>query len=83
MPGYEKYSAMRDRAKAVSWDQLLASGVVICGETDFVIEELTKVRDETGIDHILSWTRVGGFPEEKVKEHMTRMRDRIMPALRR
>jgi natural product biosynthesis luciferase-like monooxygenase protein len=80
--GYEWYTQIRDMASAVEWEQLLAHGAVVCGETDYVSERIAEIRDVVGITHFLCWTRLGGLAEEKVRGHMERMRDRVMPALR-
>ena len=70
VPSYEGYETMRDMASAVEWDELLGHGTVICGETDFVTERVEEIRDVVGIDHMLSWTRVGGLAEDKVLGHV-------------
>ncbi len=80
--GYEWYTDMRDLVNVIEWDQLLQAGAVICGESDFVSERLAELKEVTGIDHLLGWTRLGGIPEELVGAHMERMRDSIMPSLR-
>ena len=80
--GYEWYTQIRDLANVVEWDQLLSHGAVICGESDFVTEKLTELKELTGIDHLLGWTRLGGMADELVTAHMERMRDTVMPALR-
>jgi natural product biosynthesis luciferase-like monooxygenase protein len=82
VPSYEAYAPFRDLAASVSWDELLASGTVICGDTDHVTESLRDIGETAGVDHILSWTRVGGLAEDLVQGHMEKMRDKIMPALR-
>ncbi len=42
--GYENYTLFRDAAKVLEWDQLLATGAVICGEADYVTERLAEIR---------------------------------------
>jgi natural product biosynthesis luciferase-like monooxygenase protein len=79
---YEWYTQIRDLASVVEWDTLLTHGAVICGETDFVSEKLAELKELTGIDHLLGWTRLGGISDELVQGHMERMRDSVMPALR-
>ena len=80
--GYEWYTDLRDAVNAVEWDQLVEHGAVICGETDYVNERLAELKEVTGIDHLLGWTRLGGISEEHMTGHMERMRDTIMPSLR-
>jgi len=80
--GYENYTLFRDAAQVLDWDQLLATGAVICGEADYVTERLAEIRDSIGVTTMLCWTRMGGLPRELVMAHMEYMRDRVMPALR-
>jgi len=79
---YEWYTQMRDLASVVEWQTLLDHGAVICGEADFVTEQLAELKEVTGIDHLLCWTRLGGLSDELILGHMERMRDSVMPALR-
>ncbi len=80
--GYEWYTQIRDLASVVEWDTLLDHGAVFCGESEFVAERIQEIRDVTGVDHILGWTRLGGMDDELVTAHMERMRDAVMPSLR-
>jgi natural product biosynthesis luciferase-like monooxygenase protein len=79
---YEWYTVLRDLASVVEWDQLLAHGAVVCGEPDYVAEQVAQLRDVVGVDHLLCWTRLGGLAPAKVARHMELMRDRVMPAVR-
>ncbi|MEE3330921.1 MAG: LLM class flavin-dependent oxidoreductase [Myxococcota bacterium] len=80
--GYEWYTAMRDAVNAVEWEQLVEHGTVLCGESAYVAEHLHELKEVTGIDHLLGWTRLGGMPTELLMGHMERMRDTVMPELR-
>ena len=80
--GYEWYTDIRDLASVVEWEPLIEHGAVICGETPYVIERLQEMKEMTGIDHLLGWTRLGGLSDDLVTSHMELMRDEIMPALR-
>jgi len=82
VPGYETYTGIRDLASVVEWQTLLDHGAVFCGDSDHVIEKLSELKEEMGIDHLLGWTRLGGLAEDLITGHMERMRDRVMPALR-
>ncbi|MCP4037568.1 MAG: LLM class flavin-dependent oxidoreductase [bacterium] len=80
--GYEWYTEIRDLASKVEWSTLLEHGAVICGETSYVTEQLRELKETTGIDHLLGWTRLGGLADELVTSHMENMRDEVMPELR-
>lgn len=81
VPGYEQYTVYRDAAAVLEWDQLLATGVTICGEADYVTARIAEIAD-IGVTHLLCWTRMGGLPTDRVLSHMEYMRDRVMPDLR-
>ncbi|MBW2372579.1 MAG: LLM class flavin-dependent oxidoreductase [Deltaproteobacteria bacterium] len=80
--GYEWYTQIRDLASVVEWDTLLDHGAVFCGEADFVTGKLAELKEITGVDHVLGWTRLGGLSDQLITAHMERMRDQVMPALR-
>ena len=80
--GYENYTLLRDVTKVLQWDQLLQVGAAVCGEPDYVTEQIAEMRDRIGITTLLCWTRMGGLPTDLVLGHMESMRDRVMPALR-
>ena len=71
-----------ERGGAGEGDEVLGHGAVVCGEADVVAERIAEIRDVIGVDHFLSWTRLGGLPRDEVIGHMGRMRDQVMPELR-
>ncbi len=81
IPGYEGYEGVRDLLSDIQWDQLVTHGAVFCGDADYMIEQMQALREAFGINHVLGWTRVGGLAEHLVEGHMSRMRDKVMPAL--
>ncbi len=80
--GYENYTMLRDVTKVLQWDQLLQVGAAVCGEADYVTEQIAEMRDKIGVSTLLCWTRMGGLPVDLVLAHMETMRDKVMPALR-
>jgi natural product biosynthesis luciferase-like monooxygenase protein len=80
--GYDDYTLYRDATAVLDWQTLVELGVAICGETDYVSERVAELHDKLGITHLLSWTRMGGLPLDRVHGHMEAMRDGVMPAHR-
>lgn len=79
---YEMYSAFRDLAAVVDWEQLLARDAVICGDPDYVGEKLLEYQRVYGFTDLLCWTRLGGLDHRKVLRSMELMRDKVIPHLR-
>jgi natural product biosynthesis luciferase-like monooxygenase protein len=79
---YETYTAFRDIAAQVSWEQLLEREAVICGEPDYVAERLHAHQQVYGFTDVLCWTRLGGLDHRKVLRSMALMQDKVIPKLR-
>ncbi|MBV1960568.1 MAG: LLM class flavin-dependent oxidoreductase [Immundisolibacteraceae bacterium] len=80
--GYEGYQSVRDMLTTIEWDQLLAHGAVLCGDPDYMVEQMQTLKQNYGVNHVLGWTRVGGISADLVASHMERMQKRVMPQLR-
>jgi alkanesulfonate monooxygenase SsuD/methylene tetrahydromethanopterin reductase-like flavin-dependent oxidoreductase (luciferase family) len=79
---YEMYTAFRDVAGSIGWEQLLERDAVVCGEPDYVAEQLHRFQQVYGFTDLLSWTRLGGLDHKKVLRSMELMRDKVVPKLR-
>jgi alkanesulfonate monooxygenase SsuD/methylene tetrahydromethanopterin reductase-like flavin-dependent oxidoreductase (luciferase family) len=79
---YEMYVKTRDLAATAGWDDLLKRKAVICGDPDFVVEELTKAQEVYGFTDLLCWTRLGGLDHRKVLRSMDLMSTKVFPHLR-
>jgi len=79
---YEMYTAFRDVASSIGWDQLLERDAVICGEPDYVAEKLAAYQQVYGFTDVLCWTRLGGLDHSKVLRSMQLMQDKVIPQLR-
>jgi natural product biosynthesis luciferase-like monooxygenase protein len=79
---YEMYTAFRDVASQIDWEQLLARDAVICGDPDTVTEKLSQYQEIYGFTDLLCWTRLGGLDHRKVLRSMELMRDKVIPNLR-
>jgi natural product biosynthesis luciferase-like monooxygenase protein len=82
VPTYEMYTQTRDLAATASWDDLLHRKAVICGNADYVVEEITRVQEKYGFTDLLCWTRLGGLDHRKVLRSMELMQTNVFPHLR-
>lgn len=82
IPGYEMYTQTRDLAASASWDELLKRKAVICGDADYVVEEITRAQELYGFTDLLCWTRLGGLEHRKVLRSMELMHTKVFPHLR-
>jgi len=82
VPSYEMYTQTRDLAATASWDDLLQRNAVICGDADYVVEELTKAQELYGFTDLLCWTRLGGLDHRKVLHSMELMHTKVFPHIR-
>ncbi len=79
---YEMYAKTRDLAATADWDEFLRRKAVICGNPDFVVEELAKAQEVYGFTDLLCWTRLGGLDHRKVLRSMDLMSKKVFPHLR-
>ena len=80
---YELYSQSQHAAETLSFDELAASPLMVCGDVDHCVQKLTSVIQEYGFNELLCWTRIGGLETRKVLRSMELMSGQIMPRVRR
>jgi natural product biosynthesis luciferase-like monooxygenase protein len=80
---YEVYAKSRDFAASVTFDELVESDGLICGDVETCTERLTQVANDYGFDELLCWTRIGGLETGKVMRAMELLSGEVMPAVRR
>jgi alkanesulfonate monooxygenase SsuD/methylene tetrahydromethanopterin reductase-like flavin-dependent oxidoreductase (luciferase family) len=79
VPSYELYAGARDLAASITFEQLVQNGAVICGNPDDCIAQIETLRDRYGATQFLTWTRLGGFANEKVMKSMALTQKYIFP----
>jgi natural product biosynthesis luciferase-like monooxygenase protein len=82
IPTYEMYAHTRDLAASVSWDELLRRKAVVCGNADYVVEEIAQAQEIYNFTDLLCWTRLGGLDHRKVLRSMELMHLKVFPHLR-
>ncbi len=76
---YEPYTATRDLAAAVTWEQLQQVGAVICGTPQQCVQRIGQLREALGFSTLLCWTRLGGLDHRKVLASMELMHRDVIP----
>jgi len=82
VPTYEMYTATREFANSVTWNQIVQAGAVVCGSPDQVVERIGEITEKTGLTHYLAWIRIGGLAHDKVLRSMELLSSKVMPQLR-
>ncbi len=80
---YENYAATQVFAASVSFQQLLDSGAVICGDRDHCLKRILALRKRYGMTTLLCWTRLGGLDGRKVLRSMELMQKHVIPEFRK
>lgn len=81
--GYEGYTASRDLASTVEFDDLVDGSSIVCGDVQHCQEKLIALAQEFGFDELLCWTRIGGLENAKVLRAMELMGSEVLPAVRK
>jgi alkanesulfonate monooxygenase SsuD/methylene tetrahydromethanopterin reductase-like flavin-dependent oxidoreductase (luciferase family) len=91
-PGYMSISSMKatvkmrkalgSRPRTHTIDSLIESGTVIVGTPKTVREQIEKVRDQTGVDNLVSMLQFGVMSDELALRNMELFATEVMPHLR-
>jgi alkanesulfonate monooxygenase SsuD/methylene tetrahydromethanopterin reductase-like flavin-dependent oxidoreductase (luciferase family) len=91
-PGYMSVSSMKatikmrkalgSRPRTHTIDSLMESGTVIVGTPKTVREQIAKVRDQTGVDNLVSMLQFGVMSDELALRNMELFASEVMPHLR-
>ena len=73
------YQRQYIRERGYDFDERLASGGVIAGDPDHVIEQLEKMQETWQLTDLIMWTRVGGLETSKVLHSMELTSRYIIP----
>ncbi|MDP2355092.1 MAG: LLM class flavin-dependent oxidoreductase [Beijerinckiaceae bacterium] len=91
-PGYMSKSSMKNtmkmrkalgsRPRTHSIDSLMESGTVIAGSPKTVLEKINRVRDQTGVNILVSMLQFGVMSDELAIRNMNMFSSEVMPHLR-
>lgn len=69
-------------APQLSWAEMVAQGIVIAGSPQTVVDELTRLREELHVGHLMVLSHFGSMPRETAMYNTKRIGEEIIPALR-
>ena len=90
-PGYTSLSSMKNTMKMRkalgarkrhSLEELMDSGTVVVGSPQTVRDELSKLREATGANHLVTMLQTGVLNDELTKRNMELFASEVMPHLR-
>jgi len=81
--GYEGYGESRDLAATVTFEDMVDTPTIICGDVDHCIEKVTNLAEDFEFDEFLCWTRMGGLENPQVLSAMELMGGEVIPAVRK
>lgn len=83
VPGYERYQQSRKLASQITFDELVKTPVLACGDVDHCVERVTYLAREYGFNEMLCWTRIGGMDRRKVQRAMELISGKIIPRVKK
>jgi alkanesulfonate monooxygenase SsuD/methylene tetrahydromethanopterin reductase-like flavin-dependent oxidoreductase (luciferase family) len=66
----------------LSWEELIASGYLLCGSPDTVTKQLTAQMRRVGAGQFMGMFHIGNLAHEQVVASLDRFHNEVMPALR-
>ena len=90
-PGYMSLSSMKNTIKMRkalgsrtrhSMEELIESGTVVVGSPRTVRDQLSRLRDATGANNLVTMLQFGVLPDDLTKRNMEMFASEVMPHLR-
>ncbi len=91
-PGYTSISSLKatmkirtslgSRTRNQTVDELMANGTAVIGSPKTVLERIQRVRDETGLEYLISLLQFGVMPDALARRNMEMFASEVMPKLR-
>ncbi len=81
--GYENYKKSQQFAEEVTFEALVDTNAVVCGDSEYCVEKLLRLVREYGFNELLVWTRLGGLDTKNVLRAMELISGDVMPAVRK
>ncbi|WIX80965.1 LLM class flavin-dependent oxidoreductase [Amycolatopsis carbonis] len=79
---YERYAelvAASEEAGGPTLDGLRDAGVVYAGDPAGLVAEIETLYEETGLQHLICWMRIGGLAHEKVLRSLELFAEHVLP----
>jgi alkanesulfonate monooxygenase SsuD/methylene tetrahydromethanopterin reductase-like flavin-dependent oxidoreductase (luciferase family) len=75
-------TALGSRARNQTIDELIANGTAVIGSPKTVLEKIERVRDQTGVENLITMLQFGVMPDALAVRNMEMFASEVMPKLR-
>jgi alkanesulfonate monooxygenase SsuD/methylene tetrahydromethanopterin reductase-like flavin-dependent oxidoreductase (luciferase family) len=75
-------TALGSRARNQTIDELIANGTAVIGSPKNVLEKIERVRDQTGVENLITMLQFGVMPDALAVRNMELFASEVMPKLR-
>jgi alkanesulfonate monooxygenase SsuD/methylene tetrahydromethanopterin reductase-like flavin-dependent oxidoreductase (luciferase family) len=75
-------TALGSRARNQTIDELIANGTAVIGSPKTVLEKIERVRDQTGVENLITMLQFGVMPDALAVRNMELFASEVMPKLR-
>jgi alkanesulfonate monooxygenase SsuD/methylene tetrahydromethanopterin reductase-like flavin-dependent oxidoreductase (luciferase family) len=75
-------TALGSRARNQTIDELIANGTAVIGSPKTVLEKIERVRDQTGVENLITMLQFGVMPDALAVHNMELFASEVMPKLR-
>lgn len=73
---YQKQLAQDIRDRDYGW---YLDNVALFGDPARVVEDVHRIRETTGLEHLIVWSSFGGMSDEQAKRNLTLFAERVIP----
>ena len=75
-------TALGSRARNQTIDELIANGTAVIGSPKTVLEKIERVRDQTGVENLITMLQFGVMPDALAVRNMELFASEVMPKLK-
>lgn len=81
-PGQDEiYQQLKQKFSEITFEQILENHAIV-GDPDYVADKLKWIQKNTGIDHFMGWTRIGGLDPKRVCTSLKLFSKEVMPVFK-
>ena len=77
----EFYQGLKEKFSTITFEEILDQHAIV-GDPDHAIERIEWIRENTGLDHFMGWTRIGNLAPDLVRGSLRMFAEKVMPAFK-
>jgi alkanesulfonate monooxygenase SsuD/methylene tetrahydromethanopterin reductase-like flavin-dependent oxidoreductase (luciferase family) len=77
----EFYQGLKEKFSTITFEEILDQHAIV-GDPDHAIERIQWIRENTGLDHFIGWTRIGNLAPDLVCRSLRMFAEKVMPAFK-